>query len=236
MINFSERTTDTEIMDDFQGKASELKIILEDITRVNKILGGNAITVNAVFKLLKEVPKKSYIIYDVGCADGNMLRTLALKARKENYSIQFVGVDLNEDALALAREASINFPEISYVAKDVLHTDFSSYACDLVLATLTLHHFNNETIINFIRQFTKVATIGVVINDLQRSPAAYYLFHLFSAIFIRTNIAKIDGLISIRRSFVKKELQSFALLFPDIHHQIKWKWAFRYAWIMRKNI
>ena len=60
MIDWTQRSEQVEIMDDFNGSISELKIVLNDITRVNRILGGNKITVDAVFKLIGEVGKESY--------------------------------------------------------------------------------------------------------------------------------------------------------------------------------
>ena len=51
-----------------------------------------------------------------------------------------------------------------------------------------------------INEYVELAKIGIVINDLQRSGLAYYLFKLFSLIFIKTDVAKIDGLISISNS------------------------------------
>lgn len=235
MIDLRARSTKEEIMDNFQGTVQELEVVLNDITRVNRILGGNSITENAVFKLIKENKKESYTILDMGCADGNMLRTLATAARTQNVRAKFIGVDLNEDALALARKASIDFPEISYQSKDILTADFSDFKCDIVITTLTLHHFSNDNVLNFVKQFVRLANLGIVINDLQRSALAYYLFKAFSLIFIKTKIAKIDGLISISKGFLKSDLDAFASELTDVRHEIRWKWAFRYVWIMRKK-
>jgi hypothetical protein len=73
----------------------------------------------------------------------------------------------------------------------------------------------------------------IIINDLQRNKLAYYLFHVFSLIFIKTKIAKQDGLISIRSGFVKSDLQRFGRALPGFIHRIQWRWAFRYIWVMQ---
>jgi len=78
-----------------------------------------------------------------------------------------------------------------------------------------------------------MASLGVIINDLERNRLAYYLFHAFSLIFIKTKIAKQDGLISIRRGFLREELQGMSLAFPNLEHRIRWRWAFRYLWVMQ---
>lgn len=235
MIDWTRRNEQAEIMDDFKGSVSELKIILNDITRVNRILGGNKITVNAVFKLIEEVSKESYTILDMGCADGSMLRNIALEARKRYITVHLIGVDLNRDALTLATKLSEGYPEISYREMDILTADFSDFECDIVTTTLTMHHFPDIEILKFIEQFERLSSLGIVINDLQRSRLAYSLFRLFSMVFIKTKTARIDGLISISKGFKRKDLEGYALKLPSLEHNITWKWAFRYIWVMRKQ-
>ncbi|MGB5667566.1 MAG: methyltransferase domain-containing protein [Maribacter sp.] len=231
--DLSVRSESPEIMDDFHGDINELKPILGDINRVNSILGGNAITLDAVFQLIHEHPRESYTILDMGCAEGSMLRELALAGRKKLIKLKLIGVDLNEDALELGKRASQDFPEIQFLAKNILHSDFSDFKCDIIITTLTLHHFPDDSILVFIKQFSKLASIGIVVNDLQRSTTAYYLFKVFSLIFIKTKVAKTDGLISIRRGFLKSDFDRYARTLPNIKHHIQWKWAFRYVWVMR---
>ena len=235
MIDLKVRSDQKEILDDWQGDTHELECVLKDINRVNRILGGNSITVNAVITLIQEHPKESYTILDMGCAEGNMLRELAIAARKQHINLNLIGIDLNRDALKIAKKASIDFPEIVYYEKDILSANFSDFSCDIVITTLTMHHFKNPEILNFAQQFTRLASIGVVINDLHRSALAYYLFKGFSLIFIKTKIAKIDGLTSIKRGFLKSELLALTKSLTSVYHEIDWKWAFRYVWIMRKQ-
>ena len=232
MSSFAIRSTQKELMDTYSGPLEELRTILADINRVNRLLGGIAITQDAVFRLIEENPKKSYTILDVGCADGYMLRSLCIAARSRGLSLKCIGVDLNGDALQLAQEQSSDFPEIRYLKKNVLHGGMEAVDCDIVISSLTLHHFNDADIVVFLKRFLDLAALGVVINDLQRNPLAYYLFKPFSLFFIKTRTARIDGLISIQRAFKRRDLQRFAEALPQARHHISWQWAFRYLWIM----
>ncbi|WP_405397177.1 methyltransferase domain-containing protein [Maribacter sp. Asnod2-G09] len=235
MVDFTQRSSEVEIMDTFSGTTNELETILQDINRVNRLLGGYGITLDAVFKLLEKNKQESYTILDMGCAEGTMLRKLALAARKKNIKLKLIGVDFNEQGLQLAQQYSSDYPEISYLNTDILKTDFSEWNVDVVMTTLTLHHFTDEGVVEFVNRFVEIANLGVVINDLERSPVAYYLFKVFSLFFIKTEIAKKDGLLSIRRAFIKKELLHFADKVTNASHHIKWKWAFRYAWVLQKK-
>ncbi|WP_339627368.1 methyltransferase domain-containing protein [uncultured Maribacter sp.] len=235
MVDFTQRSTEIEIMDTYSGTTKELDTILQDINRVNRLLGGYNITLNAVFELLTLEYKESYTILDMGCAEGTMLRKLAIEARKRNIPLKLIGVDLNRQGLELATFYSTEYPEITYLEADILTADFSQYTIDVVMTTLTLHHFTDKGVVQFVNQFNSLASLGVVINDLERSPIAYYLFKAFSFFFIRTEIAKKDGLLSIQRAFKKKDVVGYAAQVKNASHQIEWKWAFRYVWVLKKK-
>ena len=236
MVDFNRRSSEVEIMDTFSGTTDELETILKDINRVNKLLGGYKITLDAVFEMISTGLKESYTILDMGCAEGTMLRKLADEGRKRNIKLHLIGVDLNGQGLELAELYSTDYPEITYQKADILTTDFSQLNIDVVMTTLTLHHFTDEGVVQFVNRFVKLASIGVVINDLERSPIAYYLFKAFSFFFIKTEIAKKDGLLSVRRAFKMNELQDFAKQVKNASHQIQWKWAFRYIWVLKKEV
>ena len=50
----------------------------------------------------------------------------------------------------------------------------------------------------------------------------------------RTKIARHDGLVSVARGFRKKDLEDLSQEIPVTKHQINWKWAFRYQWLLVK--
>ena len=165
-----------------------------------------------------------------------MLKRIMHYCRNQNVVVSCIGIDLNAHAIAIGKASCIDFPEIQFLQKDILSLTSDEISCDILLCTLTMHHFTDNEIPIFLNQFAKLSTLGVVINDLQRSAFAYYLFKLFSIIFINTKIAKTDGLISISKGFRKQELIAFSKALPEVVHQIRWRWAFRYLWLMQTSI
>jgi ubiquinone/menaquinone biosynthesis C-methylase UbiE len=235
MINTTNRNTDPELMDDPKVPEPILREVLEDISRVNRLLNGNRITVMAVYELIRENPQEMYTIVDMGCGDGQMLRQVADFCRKKAIQVKLIGIDLSEKGIQIAQEQSQGYPEIHFLRQDILTMQADKLLCDILLCTLTMHHFNNAEIPKFLEQFVKLTQIGVVINDLQRSKAAYYLFKLFSIIFIKTKIGRSDGLTSIKSGFKRNELMFFSKAIPNVYHSVQYKWAFRYLWLMRTN-
>ncbi len=228
------RSTEIEIMDDPNIPEIDLRNALLDISRSNKMLGGNTITFKAIEKLIKENPlKKEWILVDVGCGDGEMLRLIAHYFKNKDVTFRLIGIDLSSQSITMGKELSKEYPEIVLLEKDILTIDNEEFDCDIIICTLTLHHFKDEEIFVFMKQFVKLAQVAVVINDLQRSKIAYQLFRLFSRIFIKSYVAKNDGLVSIASGFKKQELKIFAQQLELKHSEITWKWAFRYLWLIK---
>ena len=234
-INTKHRTTEPEIMDDFQMKGEVLRDALDKIASINQLLGGNKITLDGINELLKKVPKNQQItIVDIGCGNGDMLRKVVLYGQKRKYNFNLIGIDANEFTINHAKKLSEKFTNISYSCEDIFDENFKSFQYDILLCTLTLHHFDDNQITNLLTTFTKNAKIGVVINDLQRSSVAYRLFQLLCFVFQLNPMSKSDGLVSILRGFKKSELEAFSKNSHLKKYTIQWKWAFRYQWIIQK--
>lgn len=232
-MNFKDRSTEQEIMDDPDLDLTALREVFVDINKVNRILNGHAITLKAIEKIFERNPQNSYTIMDLGCGDGDMLKQISLYFKDRPISLNLIGVDLNGKAITIAKENCRDFPNISFLRQDILTMDTIGAPCDILLCTLTMHHFGKEEIPVFLHRIVQLPKIGLIINDLQRSRLSYHLFKLFSGIFIKTDIAKYDGSVSIKRAFIKSELREYSRAFPHIAHEIKWKWAFRYLWTMQ---
>lgn len=223
-------------MDDFELQGAELQKTLEDLDNINKWLGGNRITLRGIKELLRNREKNDVIrIVDVGCGNGTMLREIAKWGRAENYKFRLTGIDANPHAVQIAQNKSTSFPEIRFSTQNIFSESYKNKEFDIVLCTLTLHHFEDKEISTILNIFYEQAKFGIVINDLHRSRQAYYLFRGFCLLFIRNEIARKDGLISILRGFKKKDLEILALDIPAQHQEISWKWAFRYRWIIKKR-
>ena len=234
-LNTKFRTDEEEKMDDFSMKGEILRDALDKIANINQLLGGNRLTLYGVQKLIRNISKNEIItILDVGCGNGDMLRKLAKYGHKKNLIFQLIGIDANNFTINHAKQLSENYSNISFFCHDIFEESFRELKYDIVLCTLTLHHFKENQIINLLNVFYTNSKIGIVINDLHRNAIAYRLFQVICFIFNLNKISRDDGLISILRGFTKKELINYSNELKFKNYNIQWKWAFRYEWIISK--
>ena len=234
-LNTDHRTHATEIMDDFAMEGETLREALDKIAKINQFLGGNKLTLQGVQSLIsKRLSNKQLVIVDIGCGNGDMLRTLADYAAGNGLNFKLIGIDANPFTINYASALSSHYPNISYQCDDIFDDNFKTLKYDIVLSTLTLHHFKDDEIIKLMDIFFKNASIGIVINDLHRSAISYRLFQGLCFIFSLNAMSREDGLVSILRGFKKKDLQIFSEKLKLNKYSIDWKWAFRYQWIIQK--
>jgi 2-polyprenyl-3-methyl-5-hydroxy-6-metoxy-1,4-benzoquinol methylase len=232
IVDTQYRTQEAEIMDDFSLQGEELREALDQIARINQLLGGNKVTLEGIKKVLPSNKTETITIADIGCGNGDMLRMLSDFAQKNELDFKLIGIDANEFTINYAKKLSVAYPNIDYQCVDIFSEDFKTLKFDIIVCTLTLHHFTNEQILNIITTFRDNAKTGIIINDLHRSKLAYRLFELICFIFKLNRMSRQDGLISILRGFKKNELEEFSKKLNLKNYNINWKWAFRYQWII----
>lgn len=232
-IDTTYRIDAPEIMDDFTLEGNTLREALDKIAAINRFLGGNKVTMEGVKALLADIPKENEItIVDIGCGNGDMLRMLANYAIRTDRHFRLIGIDANRFTVNYARRLSEVFPNIHYECRDVFDPGFETMEYDIILATLTLHHFKENEILELLETFKRNAKIGIVINDLERSWLAYRLFQGLAFVCGLNHMSREDGLISILRGFKKHELLDYSRKIGFEKATVRWKWAFRYQWII----
>jgi len=156
-INTKIRTNAAEIMDDFTLEGEILRDALDKIAKINQLLGGNKLTLQGVVRLLNTIKsKKVFTIVDVGCGNGDMLRTLAEYADENELNFKLIGIDANQFTIDHAKNLSKHYPNISYLCEDIFEEKFNNLQYDIVLCTLTLHHFKDDEIHRLLSVFTKI--------------------------------------------------------------------------------
>lgn len=232
MPDFSKRSTENEMMDDFSLDHYIIDPIMDELEVVNKLLGGYRVFFDAFRQL--EI-KNGMTISDWGCGGGDSLRVIAKWARKRNLKINLVGIDATASAIEYARLKSVDFPEISYILADVISDDLSKNQFDILISSLFTHHFEDVSWIKLIRKMKHCAKYAVIINDLHRHWFAYYSIGVLTQLFSKSKMVKHDSKLSVLRSFKRKELELLLKQADLTDYSLKWKWAFRWQLIISQS-
>ncbi|TKC06716.1 methyltransferase domain-containing protein [Pedobacter polaris] len=236
LIDTTYRSNAEEIMDDFALEGEILRDALDKIASINQLLGGNKVTIQGVKELTFNTKKKQTIsVLDVGCGNGDMLRIIADYGMHNNINFKLTGIDANQYTVNYAQKLSEAYANINYLCEDIFDDKVKEQQYDIILCTLTLHHFKDNEILTLISSFSKRATMGIIINDLHRNKMAYYLFKALCFVFGLNTMSREDGLVSILRGFKKQDILNYANQLHIKNFTIRWKWAFRYQWIIRST-
>lgn len=229
MPDFSRRSTQEEIMDDFELSPDELHPVLKELDVINRLLGGFAVYDDA-FKTLNV--KSGEVISDWGCGSGDIFNVLQKYFGEQNILPKFIGIDATKATLAYAEKQFKNNATVSFILVDVLQHDFEKQQFHYVINSLFTHHFEDEQWVSLVQKMMFSAKKAVIINDLHRHPLAYYSIALLTQLFSRSPMVKNDSKISVLRGFKRKELEALLQQAGAKKYRIKWMWAFRWQIII----
>jgi 2-polyprenyl-3-methyl-5-hydroxy-6-metoxy-1,4-benzoquinol methylase len=232
-INWYQRSSELEIMDDFNYDQADLILTLKELKTINQWLGGNNVTLNALDKVIGMNPKKKeWIIADLGCGGGDMMVEMAKWARKNRIKASFVGIDANQEIIRYAQKNTAAFPEISYECANVFDEKWLATAPDIVTATLFTHHLDENSLILLLKHLKKNGGGHLIVNDLHRHRLAYWSILLLTSLFSRSPMVKNDGPLSVLRAFSRNDWLKTLKKSSIEHFTIKWFWAFRWQLIV----
>ena len=238
-LNFSERALEEEKMDDLDLAGPALYKALNELTMINRYLGGYSATIGGLKRMQKRglIKKNSaqLRILDAGCGGGDTLRHIAKWARKEEIDIKLIGLDANAYTLAYAKKHSQEYPEISYVQGNIFSDVFTSIPFDILTLNLVLHHFPTDTLLTYLPIWHEVARKGLIINDLQRSIVPYFLYQLVTRMLGASPMVREDGSLSIRKGFKRKDWEKLLIFCPSAQREFRWRWAFRHQLVIYSN-
>jgi 2-polyprenyl-3-methyl-5-hydroxy-6-metoxy-1,4-benzoquinol methylase len=210
LSSFSERSNQAELMDGSDYTINELVENLADLRRVNSRLGGGKALTGHLFPMIDNAGRNHLRILDIGTGSADIPQKIVEWARARGIKIDFVVLDLNEIVVREARLQTTGYPEISVVRSDANNLPFDDCSFDFVLASLFLHHFENQQAASLIRDFYRVARRTFIINDLRRHPIAYYSIKLMTRIFTRNRLVRNDASLSVLRGFTERDIEEIA--------------------------
>ena len=196
MILLAERVRREEQMDDPGLDPAVYDHVLADLSTVNRWTFAARPTLNFLARATRGMDR--FRLLDVGFGHGDMLRAIALWARREGVSPELVGVDLNPKSAVAAAAATPSELGIEYLTGDYaeLGRDF-----DFVISSLVAHHMTDIQLGDFLRFMETGARRGWMVNDLHRHGFAWLGYPLLARVLGVHRIVREDGRLSIARAF-----------------------------------
>lgn len=212
-IDFTHRTAPEDLPELMDEPCSyeDFRACLADLAQVNRLTLAHRPTLQFLERLIEARPSSQPLrIVDVGCGGGDMLRHIAVWAKRRGVAVTLTGIDLNPYAAQAAREFSgkdrSSQWDIEWVTGDAF-----SYAppdgVDVVLSSLFTHHLPEPEIVRFLAWMESIARLGWFVNDLCRERTPHRLFQLLAGVMRWHHFVRYDGPVSIRRSFREEDWQ-----------------------------
>jgi 2-polyprenyl-3-methyl-5-hydroxy-6-metoxy-1,4-benzoquinol methylase len=237
MADFSIRSSQIEIMDDLDINGEVVPETLKELKTINKLLGGNQITINGIKNLLSNnhYTGREIRIADMGCGGGDILKLVAKWAKRSGLKVALTGVDANPNIVDYARENSRGYNNIEYLTENVFESNQTQEKYDIILSTLFLHHFDDSESASLLSAWKNQSRLGVVINDLHRHPLAYHSIKHLTRAFSKSYMVQNDGPLSVLRAFTKEELVRILKMAGINEYSLDWNWAFRWKLLIHSN-
>ncbi|WP_410218434.1 methyltransferase domain-containing protein [Paracoccus sp. (in: a-proteobacteria)] len=143
-------------------------------------------------------------VLDVGSGYGDMLRSVAVWARRRNLAVKLTGIDLSPWSARAAREATSDGMQIDWRTGDIFAFR-PDEPVDISVSALVAHHLSDDLLVRFLRWQEDATKVGWFINDLHRHPMPYHLFAQGSRLLRLHHFVQHDGPVSIARGFVRDD-------------------------------
>ncbi len=194
-------------MDRPQPVTLELEADLRNLASLNRWFGSHRLVRKFLAHWLE--PQRSYRVLDLATASGDIPRVMACWARRRGIALKIDAVDANESTLEIARRASLNFPEITFLRDNAL-TFAPAETYDFVCCSLALHHFSEADAVRLLRRCLELSHRCVLVADLERSAATLLGVRALTTFLYREPMTRADALASAHRAFSFPEYRALA--------------------------
>lgn len=228
MMDLSQRSTQEELMDSAATSPEDYASCLRDLAAVNRLTLTHGPTLRWLNRATKNLPRGASIsVLDVACGHGDLLRAIHRWAERRGLLVSLEGIDINPGSTALATAATSPGIAITYRTGDVFaywprpHPDF-------IVSSQFAHHLTGDELVRFLGWLDRTAVRGWLIADLHRHAVPYYGFRLLAWAAGWHRIVRLDGTVSIARSFRRADWRR-ALAAAGLTATINWHVPFRFT-------
>jgi ubiquinone/menaquinone biosynthesis C-methylase UbiE len=212
-----DRLTNTlELLDGPLDDRSAVAANLRDLRRVNRLLGGVDLSWRALASLVGSAPATDpagdgppIALLDVGTGGADIPVALVGRARRAGRPLAVTAIDSRPEILAEALATSPGLaqePGIRLSIGDGRVLSQPDRSFDVVHSSMVIHHLEPDEAVAFLREMTRVAARGVIVNDLVRTRLGWIGAWLIGHLLTRSRYTRNDAPLSVRRAYTVAEL------------------------------
>jgi ubiquinone/menaquinone biosynthesis C-methylase UbiE len=225
-----QRVDAPEILDSDACSPADVQISMLDLGRVNRWFGGVATTRKMVERVAQASGMNRFSLLEVAAGSGEVAALLRQRLARRGITL---------DVTLLDRARSHLPPGNHVVLGDALRLPFGDNAFELVSCSLFAHHLDTQHLAQFLREALRVCRRAVLINDLVRHPIHLALVYVSYPI-MRSRVAWLDGVTSVRRAYVPGEIRKVVTLAfsPEerVRMEISRNYLFRMGVLLWKGV
>jgi 2-polyprenyl-3-methyl-5-hydroxy-6-metoxy-1,4-benzoquinol methylase len=196
-----------ELMDRPQPVTRELERDLANLRSFNRWFGGHRLVRHFLRRWLR--PNGKARILDVATGSGDIPRLIVDHARRQNVSVHIDAIDQQASTIEIARGLSVAYPEIDFYCADLFEWNLPELY-DIVLCSLTLHHFSNDGAVRVLQKVRELSIARILVADLRRARWLTCAVYLVTAAIYRDEMTKTDARLSAARAFSFGEMDELA--------------------------
>ena len=198
-----------ELLDRPGHDPAELAANLQDIRTVNRLAGGVATILRHLPGLLSQLPRDRPVeILDLATGGGDIPLNLAAWAARQGRPLHLMVTDRSPEILAEARRTLAGVPGVTFSVCDARAVPMPDRSFDVVLCSLSLHHFAPGEAVQVLREMDRLSRSGFILNDIRRCLAGYVAAWGASRVATRNRLTRHDMPLSVLRAYTPDELRA----------------------------
>ena len=198
----------TELLDGPLDDRAALAGNLRDLRRINRLLGGTRLSQRAIQALIDGRPGPTRLL-DVGTGGADIPEALLGLSARDGSRLTVTAVDSRPEVLAAAvglRPELAADPRLRLAVGDGRSLgDAPDRSFEVVHASMVLHHLEPDDALRMLREMRRVAIVGVVVNDLDRSRLGWLGAWLIGHLLTGNRLTRRDAPLSVRRAYTLAE-------------------------------
>jgi ubiquinone/menaquinone biosynthesis C-methylase UbiE len=196
-----------ELMDRPQPVTRELERDLANLRSFNRWFGGHRLLRHFLRRWL--TPNGKARILDVATGSGDVPRLIVDHARRQNFFVHIDAIDQQASTIEIARGLSAAYPEIDFFCADLFEWS-PPEPYDIVLCSLTLHHFSNDDAVRVLKKIRELSIAQILVADLRRARWLTRAVYFVTGTVYRDEMTKTDARLSAARAFSFIEMRELA--------------------------